>query len=110
MRRFRDARAAIFIYIRAGEKPKAKKPPRKTRSGSEQRKLQPRITFRVDEPLRAKAQRDSAAMGFTVGSYIRMLLGDEYSMRPQRRPLPSEILLAQLKPRPAMWTATWRNC
>ena len=78
------------------QKSKAKKP-RKSRSGSEQRKLQPRITFRVDEPLRAKAKRDAAATGFTVGSYMRMLLGDECSMRPQRRPLPSEILLVQLK-------------
>jgi len=77
------------------EQSTAKKPPRKTRSGSEQRKMQPRIIFRVDEELRSKANRDAAA-GFTVGSYMRRLLADECSIRPTRRPLPSESLLREL--------------
>lgn len=79
------------------EKPNAQKPRRKKQSGSEQRKMQPRITFRVDDELRAKANRDAAAAGFSVGSFIRMLLADECSIRPTRRPLPSEILLADLR-------------
>ena len=78
------------------QKSTAKKLPRKTRSGSEQRKMQPRIIFRVDDELRSKANRDAAAAGFTVGSYMRMLLADECSIRPTRRPLPSESLLREL--------------
>ena len=80
-----------------GQESKAQKPPRKKQSGSEQRKLQPRITFRVDDMLRAKAGSDAAAAGLTVGSYMRLLLGDRCSIRPRRRPLPNEILLAGLR-------------
>jgi len=71
--------------------------PRKSRSGSEKRKMYPRITFRVDEALHMKADTDAAALGLTVGSYLRLLLADHCSTRPTRRPLPSEMLLRQLK-------------
>ena len=84
---------------RKAKKPRGKKPSRKKRSGSEQRKMQPRITFRVDDELNAKVNKDAGAAGLTVGSYIRALLADECSIRPTRRPLPSEIILWQMRAR-----------
>lgn len=72
-------------------------PPRKKQSGSETRKMQPRINFRVDQALHDKIDMDAAAQGLTVGSYMRSLAADHCSMRPVRRLLPNEILLAQLK-------------
>ncbi len=74
-----------------------RKAPRKKQSGSEQRKMQPRITFRLDDALHAKAGSDAAAAGLTVGSYMRRLLGDTSGIRLMRRRTPSEILLAQLR-------------
>ena len=44
-----------------------------------------------------KAGRDAAAAGLTVGSYIRRLLADTCSIRPMRRRVPGELLLAQLR-------------
>ena len=73
------------------------RPLRQRRSGSERRKMQPRISFRVDADGRAKIDRDAAAAGVSVGSYLRQLACSQSSLRVRRRPLPSERLLAQLK-------------
>jgi hypothetical protein len=68
------------------------------RSGSEKRQKQRRIIFRVDEPLAAKIEKDAAAQGLSVGSYMRWLSDDNHArIRPTRRPLPGELLLTQLK-------------
>ena len=74
-------------------------PPKKKRkrSGSEKRKMYPRINFRVDEALRDKADMDAAAMSLSVGGYIRLLLADHCTIRAVRRPLPAEMLLRQVK-------------
>jgi hypothetical protein len=79
------------------DEPKASKPPRKKRSGSENRRMWPRITFRVDPELDAKIDMDAAAQGFTVGSYLRWLATDHSRIRPTRRALPAEKLLSQLR-------------
>ncbi len=57
----------------------------------------PRINFRVDEELRARIDRDAAAHGLKVGSYMRMLAGGSERTRAVRNPLPDERLLLQLK-------------
>ena len=47
-------------------------PPKKSkRSGSEKRKRQPRIIFRVSEEERAEMKASAAAAGLSVGSFIR---------------------------------------
>src|SRR5665213_795425 len=44
---------------------------KKTRSGSETRKRQPRIIFRVSQGERAEIKANAAAAGFSIGSFIR---------------------------------------
>jgi hypothetical protein len=66
-------------------------------SGSETRRMQPRIIFRADAELRDKIRMDAAAQGLTVGSYMRWLAGDPRRTRSLRRALPDEKLLMQIK-------------
>ena len=73
-------------------------PPRKKRrSGSAKRERGVVNTFRSTRDERAKADGDAAALGLTFGSYVRWLLFEHPQTRPTRRPLPSEILLTQMK-------------
>jgi hypothetical protein len=72
-------------------------PQRKTRSGSEKRERGIVNTFRSTRDERAKIASDAAALGFTVGSYIRWLALERPQTRPVRRPLPAEMLLRQIK-------------
>ena len=79
------------------QKSTAKKPPRKTRSGSERRQQEIVNTFRSTRADRARADKAAAEAGLTFGSYVRASLFEHPETRPTRRPLPSEILLSQLK-------------
>jgi Bacterial mobilisation protein (MobC) len=73
-------------------------PPRLSRSGSETRKMQPRISFRVDEALLIKIEMDADAAGLSVGGYLRALAGgDRCTIRPHRRAPSWMVLLSQLK-------------
>jgi hypothetical protein len=72
-------------------------PLKKKRSGSNKRERGIVNTFRSTRDERAKADSDAAALGLTFGSYVRWLLFEHPQTRPTRRPLPSEILLTQLK-------------
>jgi hypothetical protein len=83
--------------VQLSEEPKVSPPPRKKRSGSEQRERGVVNTFRSTRDERATAEMDAAALGLTFGSYIRWLLFEHPQTRPTRRPLPNEILLAQLR-------------
>jgi hypothetical protein len=67
------------------------------RSGTETRKRQPRVYSRVTQDERAKIESDAAALGMTVGTYIRFLALDLPQTRPVRRPLADVQLLAQIK-------------
>ena len=69
----------------------------KVRSGTETRKRQPRVYSRVTQDERAKIESDAAALGMTVGTYIRFLALDLPQTRPVRRPLADVQLLAQIK-------------
>jgi len=73
------------------------RPQTKRSSDSAPRRVYPRINFRVDEELRVKIEMDAAAQGLTVGSYLRWLAHESPRTRTIRRPLPNEVLLAQLK-------------
>jgi hypothetical protein len=75
---------------------KARKPPRKSHSGSERRQQEMVNTFRSTRADRARADKAAAAAGLTFGSYVRAALFEHPETRPTRRPLPSEILLRQL--------------
>jgi hypothetical protein len=79
------------------EKPKAKQPPRKNRSGSEKRERVLVNTFRSTRAERAQADKAAAELGLTFGSYVRASLFEHPETRPTRRSLPSETLLAQLR-------------
>jgi hypothetical protein len=79
------------------KKPKAKTPPGKKRSGSEKRQQGIVNTFRSTRTDRGRADKAAADLGLTFGSYVRWKLFDEPETRPTRRPLPSEILLADLR-------------
>ena len=67
------------------------------RSGSEKRERQPRVYSRVTEAELAEIERDAAAQGLSVGSYLRWLAIDRPQTRPTRRPVAEEVLLRQLK-------------
>jgi hypothetical protein len=68
-----------------------------SRSGSENRKRQPRVSSRVNETEREIIERDAAAHGLTVGSYLRWLAIDRPQTRAVRRPLADVQLLLQIK-------------
>ncbi len=72
-------------------------PKKKKSSGSEKRERGIVNTFRSTAAEREKAEIDAAALGFSFGSYVRWLLFEHPETRPTRRPLPSEILLTQIK-------------
>jgi hypothetical protein len=63
-------------------------PPRQKRSGSEKRRRQPRIIFRVSVEERAEMQANAAAVGLSIGSYLRSLAVASPRTRIVRRPIP----------------------
>jgi hypothetical protein len=67
------------------------------RSSSENRKRYPRVYSRVTDTELAKIERDAAALGMSVGGYLRWLALDRPETRPVRRPLADVQLLAQIK-------------
>jgi hypothetical protein len=67
------------------------------RSGTENRRRQPRVYSRVTQDERAKIESDAAALGMSVGTYLRWLAIDRPQTRPVRRPLADVQLLAQIK-------------
>jgi hypothetical protein len=69
----------------------------KTRSGTENRKRQPRVASRVTPDELARIESDAAAHGLSVGGYIRWLALDHPQTRAVRRPLADVVLLAQIK-------------
>lgn len=73
-------------------------PQKKKRSGSEQRKRQPRIILRVSPEERAEMEANAAAAGLCLSSYVRSVTTHRQRTRAvRRRPLPAEVLLLQLK-------------
>ena len=64
---------------------------KKARSGSETRKRQPRIIFRVSEEERAEIRANAAAAGFSIGSFIRSATTTRQRTRAVRRPLPADM-------------------
>lgn len=73
----------------------ANQPPRPKRSGSEKRQRQPRIIFRVSVEERAEMQANAAAVGLSLGSYLRSLAIASPRTRSVRRPSPDMKLLTQ---------------
>jgi hypothetical protein len=71
--------------------------PLDSRSGTENRRRQPRVYSRVTQDERAKIESDAAALGMSVGTYLRWLAIDRPQTRPVRRPLADVQLLAQIK-------------
>jgi hypothetical protein len=68
-----------------------------SRSGSEIRKRQPRVYSRVTPDELARISDDAAALGMSVGGYLRWLALDHPQTRPVRRPLADIQLLVQIK-------------
>jgi len=68
-----------------------------TRSGSETRLRHPRVYSRVSEAERAKIEGDAAALGMSVGGYLRWLAIERPETRISRQPLADVRLLAQIK-------------
>jgi len=68
-----------------------------TSSGSETRRRHPRVYSRVSEAERARIESDAAALGMSVGGYLRWLAIDRPETRIMRRPLADVRLLAQIK-------------
>jgi mobilization protein NikA len=66
-------------------------PKKKTRSGSETRKRQPRVTFRVSDEEHAAIKASAAAAGLSVGSFLRSLALAAPSTRAVRRAPPPEM-------------------
>jgi hypothetical protein len=79
------------------KKRQAKTPPGTKRSGSETRQQNIVNTFRSTRADRGRADKAAADLGLTFGSFVRWKLFDEPETRPTRRPLPSEILLENLR-------------
>jgi hypothetical protein len=69
----------------------------KQRSGSETRKRHPRVYSRVTDDERAVIERDAAAMGLSVGGYLRWLAIDNPKTRAVRKPLADVLVLGQIK-------------
>ena len=69
----------------------------RTRSGSENRQRQPRLYSRVSEAERDRIESDAAALGMSVGGYLRWLALERPQTRAVRRPLADVRLLAQIK-------------
>lgn len=69
----------------------------KSRSGSEQRRRQPRVASRVTQDELLKIEADAAAFGMSVGGYLRWLALDRPQTRAVRRPLADVQLLLQIK-------------
>jgi hypothetical protein len=67
------------------------------RSGTENRKRQPRVYSRVTQDELAKIESDASALGMSVGGYLRWLALDRPQTRAVRRPLADVALLAQIK-------------
>ena len=71
---------------------------RATRTGTETRKRQPRVYSRVTEAERTQIEQDAAALGLSVGCYLRSLaIHGNAETRPVRRPLADVAMLAQVK-------------
>jgi uncharacterized protein (DUF1778 family) len=58
----------------------------KRKSGSENRKRQPRITFRVTPEEHAELEAASSAAGLTVASYVRVMALSVPKTKQRRRP------------------------
>ena len=67
------------------------------RSGSENRRRHPRVYSRVSDAELLKIESDAAALGLSVGGYLRWLALDRPETRAVRRPLADVLLLAQIK-------------
>ena len=67
------------------------------KSGSENRRRYPRVYSRVTEAERSRIEDDAAALGMSVGGYLRWLALDNPETRIARRPLADLRLLAQIK-------------
>lgn len=67
------------------------------RSGSENRKRQPRVSSRVTEDELSKIESDAAAQGLSVASYLRWLALERPQTRIVRRPTADIQMLAQIK-------------
>ena len=67
------------------------------RSGSENRRRHPRVYSRVSEDERIRIENDAAALGLSVGGYLRWLAIERPETRAVRRPLADVQLLGQIK-------------
>jgi hypothetical protein len=67
------------------------------RSGSENRKRQPRVSARVTDEEFARIEGDAAAHGLSVAGYLRWLAIEHPQTRAVRKPLADVRLLAQIK-------------
>ena len=79
-------------------KPTRRKPSRSrnSRSGSEKRKRQPRIIFRVSEEERAEIKASAATAGLSVGSFLRSAVITRPRTRPVRHVSPDMQRVGQL--------------
>ena len=66
-------------------------------SGSSNSERYPRVYSRVTQDERAMIERDAAALGMSVGGYLRWLAIECPQTRIVRRPLADVRLLAQIK-------------
>jgi hypothetical protein len=64
---------------------------------SDKRKRHPRVYSRVSDAERAQIEADAAALGLSVGAYLRWLAIDRPQTRAVRRPLADVALLKHLK-------------
>lgn len=72
-------------------------PQKKKRSGSENRKRQPRVIFRVSPEERAEMEANAAAAGLCLSSYVRSATTLRQRTRAvRRRPSPDMLRVAQL--------------
>ena len=77
--------------------PQAVPSKKKTRSGSEKRKRQPRVIVRVSAEERAEIKENAAAAGLSVGSYVRSVTTIRQRTRTvRRRPSPDMLRVAQV--------------
>jgi hypothetical protein len=67
------------------------KPRKKTRSGTEKRKRQPRIIFRVSPEERSEIKANAEAAGLSVGSYLRSVATLRQRTRAVRRQPPPDM-------------------
>ena len=78
-----------------------KTPKRKRKSGSENRKRQPRVTFRMTPEERDELEKAATGAGLTVASYVRDVVLSAPKTKQRRRPSVEVEALARLLGGPA---------